>query len=606
MGELKELLEHRQASPEMYERDYAYSVFDAYIMSRRSKRGKGDPQPPQLTYKPFATARFMFTTPKDHKLAINLSRRVHSYFTSSFSRMPQLSKMPRDPDESSQALADRMSFWLDSVFTRSRVKAAQPRSASWLSNRGDTVFGVEWDPERNEVYPRTYDPAWCYPTLDPFDLGGVADMLITFTVPRSYAEATYHVKLPPSDKRDAQVYIYWDHRQRLVEVDDVKSEKFSFGHDLQRCPFRWVFGNSDGMYAQSDIRDVPALQDFYNENLILAMDSIRKQVDASWIIFGHNKELIPQPGKAIGVPRADAKLQRLEAGADPQVIMSVMGMLESGVESSTGLSPVSSRGQVSGSGTSGAAVRNQVQAMEARNEARKAAFEDAYEQVGVLCLQVLERCLKGPIKLDRRDENKVYEELKPEDVDGHYLCEATYGGFIGMALEQRIQASLQGLGRIYGLSTAVRLAAIPGASPAAIEKEVAQYQKDLAIQAASAQAIAQQVGQEAKATPQDMGQQPIPSGAMPQQQTPAPPPGPGQMGVISLGDIERTLEAAESKLHGSVWAVGEIAVVGMAARPQLMVSSEKDLAVVRSLMQHLRTYVSLGHPGDELPSLQVA
>src|SRR5260370_27088969 len=121
------------------------------------------------------------------------------------------------------------------------------------------------------------------------------------------------------------------------------------------------------------------------------------------------------------------------------------------------------------------------------------------------------------IKLNRRDENKVYEEIKPADVDGHYLCEATYGGFIGMDLSQRIQASLQGLGGIYGLSTAVRLAQIPGASPAAIEKEVAQYQKDLAIQAASAQAIAQQVGQEAKPSPQDVGQQPIPSGAVPQQ-----------------------------------------------------------------------------------------
>jgi hypothetical protein len=244
--------------------------------------------------------------------------------------------------------------------------------------------------------------------------------------------------------------------------------------------------------------------------------------------------------------------------------------------------------------------------MEARNEARKAAFEDAYEQVGVLCLQVLERCMKKPIKLALRDENKVYMELKPEDVDGHYLCEATYSGFVGMSLEQRIQGSLQGLGRIYGLSTAVRLANIPGASPAAIEKEVAQYQKDLAIQAASAQAIAQQVGQEAKATPQDMGQQPIPSGAMPQQKTPAPPPGPSQMGVVTLSDIERTLEAIKGKLHGSVWAIGELAVAGLAARPQLMVSSEKDLPVVTGLMQHLRTFVMAGHPGDELPSLLVA
>src|SRR5260370_39460562 len=111
----------------MEERDYAYSVFDAYIMSRRSGR-KGKDNPPQLTYKPFATARFQFQTPKDHKLAINLSRRVHSYFTSTFSKMPTLSKMPKDPDEPSQALADRTSFCLHSAFLPSRLNPPPPPS----------------------------------------------------------------------------------------------------------------------------------------------------------------------------------------------------------------------------------------------------------------------------------------------------------------------------------------------------------------------------------------------------------------------------------------------------------------------------------------------
>jgi hypothetical protein len=567
-------------------------------MSRSTKKGE---RLPQLTYKPFATARFMFTTPKDHKLAINLSRRVHSYFTSTFAKMPLLSKLPNDPDAEAQAAAERVSFWFDALFTEHRMKAGQPRLASWLSNRGDAVVGVEWNAKEGKLYPRAYDPQWCYPTLEPFDVGGVSDMLITFSMGRAEAAAMYDVVLPATSKRDAQVFIYWNHEERIVQVEGKKSARFSFKHELQRAPFRWLFGNADGMYAQSDVRDIPSLQDFYNENLILAMDTIRKQVDAAWIVFGHNKNLTPIPGSALGVPRQDAKLERFEAGGNPEVIMQVMQMLESGVEASTGISPASSRGHVGGTST-GVGVRNQVQAIEARNEARKSTFEDAYEQLATLSLQVVERCLKKGVKV--RSRNGQFE-LKPEDVDGNYLCEATYGGFVGMDLAQRIQASLQGLGRIYGLTTAVRLADIPGVNPSVIEKEVDAYQKNLAIVAATSQSIAQQAAQSAQASPQDMGQQPPPAGAVPQKQQMASPPGPSQMGVVSIGDIERTLEAVKPRLHGSVWAIGELAIAGMAAKPMLMVSSEKDLPVVSQLMQHLRTFVMPGEPG-EMPNLKVA
>lgn len=606
MPDLKKMLEERQKDNLIKERDFAYSVFDAYINSRHTE--KGGSSLPQLTYKPFATARFSFETPGDHKLAINLSRRVHSYFTSTFAKVPSLSKLARDPEEASQRAAERITFWLDGVFSQSRIKAAQPRAASWLSNRGDTVYSVDWDVAKKEIHVRTWDPQWCYPTLDPFDVGGVTDMLVTFSVPRGWAEQTYNVSIKDQEKSHVSVYFYWDHKQRYVQVENMKSEKWSFEHKLGRCPFRWVFGNADGMYAQSDIRDVPSLQDFYNENLILAMDSLRKQVDRSWIGFGFKKNIAPIPGMAVAVPNAEAKLQEFVAGGDPHVIMSVMDMLESGIESSTGISPVSSRGRTSGSPQTGSAVRSQVSAMEARNEARKGAFEDVYEQIGVLCLQVLEKCMGGPVKVQRKDAEagkNGYVELKPEDVDGHYLCEATYSGFLGASLAERVQYSLQGLGRLYGLRTAIGLADIPGVNPALVEKEIDAYQENLAIVAARGQAIAQKVAQSAEPSAQQGGQQPMPPGATPQRAQPAPAPGPQESGLTTLGDIERTLESVHGQLHGSVWAVGELAIAGLAASPMVMVGSEKDLGVVTGLMQHLKTIVLPGHPG-EMPNLLIA
>lgn len=606
MPDLKKMLEHRQKDNLINERDFAYQVFDAYINSRRSE--KSGSSLPQLTYKPFSTARFSFDTPNDHKLAINLSRRVHSYFTSTFSKVPSVRKVARDPDEASQKTADRITLWLDGVFSASRVKAAQPRAASWLSNRGDTVFGVDWDDTKKEIFVRTWDPQWCYPTLHPFDLGGCTDMLITFATTREWAEQTYGVTIKNRNKTDVQVFFYWDDKERVVQVEEAKSTTWSFEHKLGRCPFRWVFGNADGMYAQSDIRDVPALQDFYNENLILAMDTIRKQVDKAWIGFGFKKNIKPIPGMAVAVPQENAKLQEFDAGGDPHVIMSVMDMLESGIESSTGISPVSSRGRTSGSPQTGSAVRSQVSAMEARNEARKAAFEDAYEQVGVLCLQVLEKCIKGAVKTQHRNAEtgkNGYVEVSGEDIDGHYLCEAVYSGFLGASLAERVQYALQGLGRLYGLRTAVGLADIPGVNPASVEKEIDAYQENLAITAARGQAIAQKVAQSAEPSPQQGGQAPMPPGAMPQRAQPAPPPGPQEMGMTTLGDIERTLEAVQGQLHGSVWAIGELAIAGVAASPLLMVGSEKDLGVVTGIMSHLRTAVLPGHPGD-MPNLLIA
>ena len=65
------------------------------------------------------------------------------------------------------------------------------------------------------------------------------------------------------------------------------------------------------------------------------------------------------------------------------------------------------------------------------------------------------------------------------------------------------------------------------------------------------------------------------------------------------------MSAIKNRLHGNVWAVGELAVAGLASQPLLMVSSEKDLGPVTAIMQALKVHVLPGYPG-QMPSLQVA
>lgn len=597
MPDLKKMFDERSSHPLMKARDDAYKIFNNYINSQ-GKNGKV-----QLTFKPFAQMDVRGTGEgQDHKLAINLSRRVHSYFTSTFARVPGLWKLAKGMEPEDEKKAARLTFWLEGIFAASRVEAAQARQASWLSGRGDCVFAVDYDDDKGEIYVRTYDPAWCYPTLDPFDVGGVQDILIAFSTPKKWAEKEYNLTIR-GEKSNVQVYHYWDHDHFEMQVEETPVPLRTRKHDLGFCPFRWVFGSADGNFAQSDIRDIPSLQDFYNENLLLAMDSIRKQVDKAWIAFGVNKDITPKPGMAIAVKSSDAKLQEFPAGADPAIIMSVMQMLEAGVEATTGISPASSRGQVHGIGT-GAAIRNQVHAVEARNEARKQAFEDAYAMVGNFTFRVLEKRF-GEKKV-KAMTNNGYIEVSGSDVEGHYLCQAEYGGFVGMDLAQRIQGSLQGLGRIYDDTEAIRLAALPGVNPLAMQKRVDDYQKRLAITAAQAQSFAQHASQSGQEpSPEQMGQPPMPAGAAPQQAQPAPSPQSTERGLTSIADIERAIQALKGQLHGSVWAVGELAIAGMAARPLVMVGSEKDLGPVTALMQSVKTHVLPGHPG-EMPSLLIA
>jgi len=102
-----------------------------------------------------------------------------------------------------------------------------------------------------------------------------------------------------------------------------------------------------------------------------------------------------------------------------------------------------------------------------------------------------------------------------------------------------------------------------------------------------------------------MGQPQMPAGAVPQAAQLAPSPQATDVGLTSLPDIERALTAVKAQLHGSVWAVGELAVAGMASSPLLMVSSEKDLGPVTAIMQALSVHVLPGHPG-QMPSLALA
>jgi len=591
--DLNRIYEQRRGLVVFKERDVAVKVFENYYQSRDPQK----PGVPQITYRPYLIDNVNTTTPDDHRYAINLSRRVVSYFSSMFAHPPPTWKSALGDDRKT---ADRHTAWLENVFKRSRLLTLQPRQSHWLSVRGDCVYHVDWD--EDHVLVRTYDPSWCYPTFSNFDMGKVEDMLIVFQVPVVWANKHYGTN---QQGESCHVYIYWDDRFSQTQVGSEHVAHLDRQHELGFCPFRWIFGSPDGTLAQADIRDIPSLQDLYNENLLLALDAIRKQVDPAYWGAGIKGNLQPEPGTVLGLSNELAKIEVFPSGGDPEMIMGVMRMLNENIEATSGISPISSHGQAAGSIVTGSAVRHQVEAIESRAEARKAAFEDCYAQIGAMCFEVLEKIFPHQ---EHTFPTKAGEDaITGAEVKGWYECAAQYGEYFQLPAAQRIQVALQGLGRLYDDHMAIKLAKLPDITPGEMVKAIDDYQQRQAITTGRSQALgqlaAQQVQQE-QPKPEQLGAQPgMPPQASPQR--PSPPPVPGTAGMnVTLEDVTRALKLIEAQLKGPVWATGDLAVVGMSSNPAVVVGLQRDLPIVSAVMQSLHG-IAVADVPKEAPRLEL-
>lgn len=571
-------------------------MFEGYYHARDPKK----PGVPQLTYRPYLIDNVNTSSADDHRYAVNLSRGVVSYFASTFARMPRLWKTPLGDDIKT---ADSLTAWLHAVFKHSRMGTLQPRQAHWLSLRGDAVYGVDWDEKENKVLVRTFDPGWCYPQFSALDLGAVEDMLIATKVPGRWAKETYGYI---TGKDSVMLYIYWTDQDRMVQIEEAVIDSQTRHHKLGFCPFRWVFGSADGTMAQADVRDLASLQDLYNENLLLAMDSVRKGVDPAYWGSGIKGNLQPTPGEVLGVPNENAKIQRFETGGDPQITMAVMSMLSETIHQISGMSPISAQGRAGGSIVTGTAVRNQVEAMETRMETRRATLEDVFEQVSEQCFRVLEKIF--PTKeMTFPDAEGQSQSIKGSDVKKFYDCAARYGDLLGLGPRERMQVAMTGLGRIYDDRMAIRLADLPDVTPDQMVNRMNDYQDRQAIVVGRGQGLGQVAAQAVTQKPPAAasGEPPgPPSGSQPQ--PPSPPPTPGIAGMqVTLQDVERALALIKAQLKGPVWATGDLAVVGMSAQPMLVVGLERDLPLVNSVIQGLHGLAVTDAPKG-MPRLEIA
>lgn len=534
MADLKALFEERSSTTAFKRRNVAYRLFEATYNSEDMGGAGLD-----LAYRPNNVDGITIGLPDDaRKIVINQVRRVVSHFSAMFSHRPRVHVMPLA--EHDEERVERESDYVEYVMRTSNMNALHAQQAHFLSLRGDAVYGVDWSPSEgaSRVLVRVYDPRNCYPLLSPSDLGGVEDMLIAQKVHPEWARSTFDLPRSAIDPNQmANLFYYWTPNELMVQIEDQEIRRHYRRHDLGFCPFRWVFGDPSGLMAQADCREVPKLQEVFNEALLLTIDAVRKQVDPAWWVTGVAKDVSPEPGVANALPE-DSKVGRWPIEADPSIIMQVMTSLEDAIYTTTGVSPISMRGQARGSIVTGPAVRHQVEAADARAEMRKVLLEATYSRLGEMVLKVTSA--KYPEEMVVWVGQAGAKQTQGKNFSRHPICEAIYSDFISQTVEQRFQIAMQGLGRLWDDTYAIsNIMNLPGTTAKDMLARIRRYQIEQAGTAAEAQVLAQKIAQEAQGQQQGGPQDPQqPHGQAPTAQRPKPmggqpPTGPALRNALS-------------------------------------------------------------------------
>jgi len=603
-GALKKLWEERSSSAEFKMRDSAYKIQERTYLSRTP-----DGQRANVTWRPIMLDG-EWTSDGEHKEALNLAKQIGLHHQSSFARAPRVWNTA--PSVELDALAQRNTGLIGQVLRASRVKLVQGGQAHYLAVRGDACYGIGYDQRAKErpIWVKGVDPNRCYPAVDEEQPGRLWDNLITFEVRKSWAEKQYGLDLGQS-KATVRVFEYWDDEWRLIQVEEQRAVKHTLHHSLGFLPWCWCYNQIPNRMAQADISETPKIQEYLNDLLVLALDATRRNIDIAYYATGHQGVVEPRPGKVIGFPNPNVRIDQFPTSVPPAMLMQVMSNLQSFAESMAGISPISMEGMAEGSIVTGSAVRHQVEAIEARMETKRSSLEAVYGWVGESILRTY-RAKFPDLEMQLRINDQDVKHSGSQ-VGEWYQCEAAYGSFDGLPAAERGNWAMQGEGRVHGRRTAIQLA-YPDRDVGELEREIDDYQVHQAVLSAKAQQAAQAVMQSGGAG-QGGGSLGVaapgggpgvqPGGAPPAPSPPQVPGRPPQPGMAMLGqtttisDLKLLLQLVQGQVSGDVYAVGEIAITGMTMMPDVAVTRESDQALVAGAMQARRARVRAGVQDDE-------
>jgi hypothetical protein len=604
--DLEELWKERSEATDFKMRDQAYKVHENAYLARTT-----DGERQNITWRPIMLDGQVGDT--RGREPINLTKQIGLHHTAAAAIPPRTWNEPGE--EESEETAQKNTALIQRVFDESGVKQLQTKQSHSLAVLGDAPYGVVFkeDAKRGDrcLWMRVVDPSYCYPGLDDNDPGRLLDMLITYEVRRGWAERAYGVSLN-TDKSHVRLFEYYDDEYRTIQIEKVRVHTWTLHHDLGFTPWYWCFNQVPGMYAQADVAETPKLQGTMNELLILALDALRRNIDKSYYATGHKGTVEPKPGKVVGFPNPNVKIDEFPTAVPPGMITELMQYIQGNAQSMGGISPISMEGMAGGSIVTGSAVRHQVEAIEARAKAKHSNLESCYAWIGQAILKIYSAKFPDREMKLRLSETRKFTHTGSQ-VGDWTRCVASYGGADGLPQGERQNWAMSGLGRVHGRRTAIGLV-YPERDVESVEQEIDSDQLHSAELTAKAQLAAQQVVQSGQgAEPSGAGQPPVagasgPAPTPPQVPQRAQQPGAAMLGgrTHSISDMKLMIQLVDlqTKLKGDVYAVGELAIVGMARFPEVAVTDERDRAPVQSGVAAQQATVRVGVSEDE-PKVQL-
>ena len=545
-------------------------------------------------------------------------------------RMPNSRVEVPDGSPQGEAQGEKLTKYLISTHEISDMDRQQQDAGFHLPALGDTcyVFTPNGDKSSNDycrIVWEVVNPRSAYPS---FYRGHrrfqIYDLVIRAWESPELIKREWGITVKSEKEEDCLVTTYISPYQRTVVVGDhARAERPIHAEwDLGFCPAQWVYNKVNGAFAQSDISHSLAQQDFLDFAWNILIDGMVRNVYGTIIGIKNpqnmgQEQIVLGPNPPPVLLQDDGAITATQVGGDINPAMQMIQQAQQDMNATSGTSQVRQEGQMHGSIQTGRAIHAAQGPQSTRIELKQSNLGAAIRNANTMTLAMQEKAPgigKHKFEIYGRYNGKSFrEEMTGEEIDGWYRNNVTWDAMMGLNPQQK--AAIAAEGKQFGLWSSTRAIEITGLVDDPIE-EMKRIETDkirlagieARVQAAMSgqgqqQAGGQQAGggPQAPLTPPSSGSQPAPMIARPfgMSQAGAQPPMGGGPAGVSVKTVQTALATVASKLKGTVFAVGDLALSGQSVAPKLMVSEWKDQPLVMQTLKPLAPKVQVSAAGEK-------
>lgn len=541
--------------------------------------------------------------------------------------------------DAAERKAQKETRLLHSGFKIAQIERQQMQAGFQLTAMGDSVYVLEPDWDHKRILPSVVDPRFCFPKfMSGWRRFELFDLVVAYRLPKDEAEMQYDIKVKENEK-EVLVVTYLSPFQRSVVIGEKDKQLGAHTEwNFDFCPAEWVHNKvtQNNRYGTADIRDILALQDYYNFVVNVTADGLVEMTYPITAVinpmrFGQDQISIG-PGEVVALEQG-GDIKRVAPTPPPQASNMILSQVTDDMMAASGTSVTRQTGeQPHSSIATGRSLHAAQGPQSTRIELRQIQIGAAVTR---LCARMLEMQEHAPlfeewmkskgVEIAGRFEGKSFREIvTADDIDGWYETTVTFDQLVGMNDQQKLFVAMQGMAAEIGDDLWAR-EQMGMEDPQGMRDRVESYKLHKAqVDAKAQQLVGAGAGAPGGAAPGGgvAGPGVAPPGAPgPQGPQGGPKPGPPMMrplnmtpaaGLasappqgVTMPQIQRAVTSVASQLKGTVWAVGDLAMQGHSMKPQLLISDYRDHRLVSMVVKAVAEEADIkAEPESKMPDLK--